>query len=468
LKNSNVAPLFDNVLQRMSPSVFINGFRCCGLCPFDPNAINYSELKLDSKEAVENDVPESSPVIKEMMFEYFEQNIDKEKMELFKRVFSGVTEESAVEHDNSLFQVWKKMKIDVETPNNSSSTSVETSSNSVETSQVETSSNFVETSTNSVETSQIEAPSNSVEIPRNSIETSSDNVDISRNSVSVTQSSLVSSTPQASTSGVVTRPSISSIKERYKPSRPVASPFKQAFFYQLPKKDKEMEEEKKKKRKRELFPSAVTSEEWQQYHKRKEEEKEEKERLKKERAVKRAMKTAEKAKKLKVKPKRQRKKKVPVTSSEDEGSSLDCQLLSGSSDPETFSDLEEAERENSVHNSSNRLVGLVDESNCGKEVEDSLNREVDLRPEDWVVVKYDLEEEKGERKWIGRIIDVEQSAYRITFLRPKRTKLHSGYIYQYLAKEDSDTVSKEQILYVLPPPERFQRCLKFIQHCDSL
>lgn len=101
----------------------------------------------------------------------------------------------------------------------------------------------------------------------------------------------------------------------------------------------------------------------------------------------------------------------------------------------------------------------------------------ELVEDDWVVVRYKMEETKGERRWIGRILRVnENETFLVSFLRSRNTRQHSGFIYSYpdlydqkgILIEDIATVCKTQILYSLPPPTKFQRAFKFNVHKDNL
>lgn len=95
---------------------------------------------------------------------------------------------------------------------------------------------------------------------------------------------------------------------------------------------------------------------------------------------------------------------------------------------------------------------------------------------DWVVVQFHVEGYQGKRnikikKYIGKIIelnDVESDVFKITFLRPKTTKMHKGYVYVYPNKADEVECEKEQILYKIEAPEMFERGLKFSVHVTDL
>ncbi|XP_065218710.1 uncharacterized protein LOC135844432 [Planococcus citri] len=110
-----------------------------------------------------------------------------------------------------------------------------------------------------------------------------------------------------------------------------------------------------------------------------------------------------------------------------------------------------------------------DEASASNDDVTANDKDEPLMEDDYVIVEYKLEEENGIRKWIGKIMRVnENDTYHITFLRSKATKFHPGFIYTYPNKPDEDTVYKTQIISRIPPPIKFQRCLKFSVHCDDL
>ncbi len=84
------------------------------------------------------------------------------------------------------------------------------------------------------------------------------------------------------------------------------------------------------------------------------------------------------------------------------------------------------------------------------------------------VVKFTLED-GGEKKWLGRIKEVNNGGkILMTFLRGKRTQKYMGYVYCEPPVPDEMLVSKEQMLYKVPEPETHQRWKKFVVHFDNL
>ena len=93
-----------------------------------------------------------------------------------------------------------------------------------------------------------------------------------------------------------------------------------------------------------------------------------------------------------------------------------------------------------------------------------------LVEDDWVVVRFQVEEGKGERKWLGKIERINKNdTFLINFLRPQVTRLNSGFIYSYPKKEDHFAVCKSQILYSVTPPQILHRgIMKFAIHHSAL
>lgn len=85
------------------------------------------------------------------------------------------------------------------------------------------------------------------------------------------------------------------------------------------------------------------------------------------------------------------------------------------------------------------------------------------------VVQFFVEDNNTIRKWLGKIKTVsEDGTIFMSFLRGKRTKDYSGYIYTKPVNKDRAIINKSQMLYEVPPPQKYQRALKFVCHCDHL
>lgn len=108
LKKENFAPLLQKVLNKtITETIVANGFRACGLCPFNKFAINYeryikcypkksnSEIEMQNCKLTENE--------NETFIEQFNIAVGPEKLKLF--IESG-KEWTGPREDLSLFQLW--------------------------------------------------------------------------------------------------------------------------------------------------------------------------------------------------------------------------------------------------------------------------------------------------------------------------------------------------------------------------
>lgn len=102
----------------------------------------------------------------------------------------------------------------------------------------------------------------------------------------------------------------------------------------------------------------------------------------------------------------------------------------------------------------------------------TLNASKQYEDDDWVVAQFPLVDMGGYKKYIAKILQVQQSGAEKRFLvdcmRPKESREHNGFIYKFPNIRDDETYCKESnILYKLNPPELWQRYLKFEKHCDT-
>lgn len=82
--------------------------------------------------------------------------------------------------------------------------------------------------------------------------------------------------------------------------------------------------------------------------------------------------------------------------------------------------------------------------------------------DEWVVVKFSLDGQKGIRKFIGQILRVnDDNTFLITFVRLKSTEKCSGYVYTFPNIPDEEVCMESQIVEKLCPPKKFQRGLQF-------
>lgn len=107
LKRDNFCPILNEALKNITPDILKNGFRRCGLCPFDANALDYAQLPRDQNlENATRPAGPSNPKILEHLI-FFEDNIPSEKLAQFK--YSGDAWTGPLE-DTSLFDFWHKLK----------------------------------------------------------------------------------------------------------------------------------------------------------------------------------------------------------------------------------------------------------------------------------------------------------------------------------------------------------------------
>jgi hypothetical protein len=107
-------------------------------------------------------------------------------------------------------------------------------------------------------------------------------------------------------------------------------------------------------------------------------------------------------------------------------------------------------------------------STLSKESSPLNDSKVDISVDDWVVVQFSYENKNGGKKYIGKVVELSGSEYQISFLRPKITKEYKGYIFVFPNILDIVQCVREQILYKIEPPQKWQRALKFCVHEDKL
>lgn len=102
IKRENFAPLMESVLQQIDKEVFINGFRTCGLFPFNENAINYKNyFKLNNVDVTSSNQIISQEMIK-IHLKFLEKEITAEKVKEFQNGNISI-------EDKSLYNLWKKL-----------------------------------------------------------------------------------------------------------------------------------------------------------------------------------------------------------------------------------------------------------------------------------------------------------------------------------------------------------------------
>lgn len=95
---------------------------------------------------------------------------------------------------------------------------------------------------------------------------------------------------------------------------------------------------------------------------------------------------------------------------------------------------------------------------------------VDLAVDDFVVVSFSMEEQKKKsRRFVGRVLNIQNEELTIKFLTLKSTQNDSGYVYTYPKIDDIVNVKEDQIVKKLSPPEINRRgALKFDIHVKDL
>lgn len=370
LRKVHFCPLLKKVIdENMAPSIFINGFRKCGLVPWNPAAVCL-------RKNVTVDCVQKKNLIKELEngIIFLEKFIPKEKLSLFKNVdvWSGNVE------DTSLFLFYKKVvMLHRETKNeinaNESLTNTDNSVNeSIAINQQNT--------TNEIEEVLEKHIENISELEHQRDENMA-NVEKNNNRNAQLECSLQEIPDKCTpTSSVRQRPENASISPDTHLSS-IPSPFKRALFWPEPKM-KVM-----KKRKTERIPAVVSSKDWQKYYENKEKKKRELEEAKARRVEERKKKQEQKLlvlqkqktiKKLKSLYTKRRSRKVQCndSSSSDEEwcaseSSTDEIISKNNSDAERanlLDNFEDRDLELSVKEGDYLLVKFTGEKTCYKYV----------------------------------------------------------------------------------------------------
>jgi hypothetical protein len=123
----NIASLLTKVIATIKPDTLINGFRACGLCPWSPDAVDYSKcLGSTNVKTVSNQEKESMLKTKTMSYSLFQKIVGDKILEKFKTV-----SRSSLEIDSlKLYNIWEyfqnKSSSDAEpTPGNTDKNIVE-------------------------------------------------------------------------------------------------------------------------------------------------------------------------------------------------------------------------------------------------------------------------------------------------------------------------------------------------------
>lgn len=266
IKKENFGPLLKKVIdQAITPSMIKNGFKTCGLFPFDQNGIPYDKFfkNRDRPQSVNEQQKIYQTTKKEVNF--FEYKIGPEKITRFEE--SGDIWEGNVE-DTALFNFWRLLSEEVEdhkmaTGNNESSRHLEHGQNDA---------SYLE-----------EINNDDTDYRHQFVQLTPPNQPIRQLSVEIEKSEPRPAIDMSNK----TNNSIPST------SKDIPSPFKGALFWPKPITKKTVRKIKEK------IPSVATSDQWRDYHQRKELEKQRKEQEKEERKRKRELAKIEKENKFK-------------------------------------------------------------------------------------------------------------------------------------------------------------------------
>lgn len=118
IKKADFAPILQKALKKDYSSCIINGFRTCGLFPFDPSAVNFNFLNKKSKRQknVEGCIDvniqyNTSQEDNQKLLDVFEKNIlSPSIVEEFRNHDLGSLWSGDIEK-NALYEAWKKLKI---------------------------------------------------------------------------------------------------------------------------------------------------------------------------------------------------------------------------------------------------------------------------------------------------------------------------------------------------------------------
>ncbi|XP_060803913.1 uncharacterized protein LOC132902523 [Amyelois transitella] len=321
LRKVHFAPLLEQVLENtLKKSLFENGFRKCGLCPWNleavlqPTSKNNNTLKEDQKKSLKE--------LREGLV-FIEKHIGQDKL----KVFQNTEKWTEDVQDQSLFQFWKDIK-------NKHDKLVQTMSSNNDEIVILPDEHENLTDDNNKENSIIsgltlEVLGDSERILTPSIETrnflNASEVSEVFNNLNVpaklTPTTIICDKEKDHITEILVNPQSPGLKSpviqsplSLNPTQPTSSsstakpiiptPFKNSLFWPKEK------ENNKKKRNTEKVPAVVTSEKWQEYHENKERKKLEQLEQKQKRAEERKRKKQEKEEAIKNKKNKGCKKKT--------------------------------------------------------------------------------------------------------------------------------------------------------------
>lgn len=311
LKKTDFAPLLDAVIRkRITPSILSNGFRKCGLVPWNSDAIPMDNIVNQSVER-ETSRTNGTEINKfEEHLKYLEKYIGEGRLKLFKETenndWRGKIE------DKSLFMIWVKMQNDydlLKTGDENLNSAEELAS------KVNVNEKILMNKRTNCDNSEIGGKTSDLFMLPSRPHSHTPPLDMSQTPEQLTVQPSTSGSQQISDNN--NQPSTStSITNSVATTFP--SPFKRALVWPEEKKSN------KKRKIKERVPSVVTSFQWQEYTKTKQEEKEKAAKEKAFRKQQREEKKREKELVASIKNKSKKKpKKVALEDSDNETSDSD-------------------------------------------------------------------------------------------------------------------------------------------------
>lgn len=323
LKKRNFAPLLEKAIQKtVTSTVVSNGFKKCGLFPWDSEAINFKQNpkhEVKSTPSQENKSPnktsEDSDRRKKLQvaLSVIEEEIGHKNLKNFKENEFNMNWAMDINIENhALFQVWKNIRAKSESLDSSLVfegllpviTDIDVSLNDISLTGLEgieilaSEPTEEELSLQPASSSPVVQDKNQEPEPQQSLHSETVSDSYKDKEVDIETTTTKMNKPDASENNI-------------------PSPFKRALVYP---EEKTM---KKKKKLKEKIPFVVTSKEWQEYYKRKEEKKKELEKIKTERVKLRQERAEKKARELDARRKKRKEKKQVNISEEEDDTNLD-------------------------------------------------------------------------------------------------------------------------------------------------
>lgn len=310
-KKRHFGPLLETAIKKsVTPRIVSNGFKKCGLFPWDPEAINFNQNPKNEVKAPSKDNQVSTETMTltnctnkfQVALSVIEEEIGCEKLNCFRENELCFEWRDCIDiEDSGLFQIWKNIKRRL----------IENIDQSVEFQ------GFLPVITES-DLSGISLGEMEI-LASEPIEENIDTLCSTSTKTDINQEKNLSLQPNSESSPIhpkdtevdTTTKNVEASKLETPVNNLIPSPFKRALVYP------EEKTSKRKSRLKEKIPFVVSSKEWQEYYKRKEEKKKELENLKAERLKKRQEKAQKKAEEQEAKNKKRKQKQHDDESDED-------------------------------------------------------------------------------------------------------------------------------------------------------